>query len=146
MTEDTGPLASPGFWLHHAALRWRAELDRRLREIGLTPTQFLILASAGWLEHTQGHPTQQQVAETAGADRMMTSKVVKTLEDAGLLTRTQHPADARAYRLQLTPTGRTTTRKAITTAQSLDHELFANTPGTLTKTLRSLATHEFNAE
>jgi DNA-binding MarR family transcriptional regulator len=140
MKEDVGPLASPGFWLHHAALRWRAELDRRLKEVGLTPTQFLLLASAGWLEHTQGLPTQQQVAETAGADRMMTSKVVKTLEDAGLLTRTPDPADARAYRLQLTPTGRTTTRQAITIAQTLDQEFFADAPTTLTKHLRTLAT------
>ena len=137
--DEAGPLASPGFWLHHAALRWRGELDRRLREIGLTPTQFLLLASTGWLEHTQGLPTQQQVAETAGADRMMTSKVVKTLEDRGLLTREPDPADARAYRLKLTPTGRSTTRKAITIAQTLDEELFGPHPARLRTTLRTIA-------
>jgi DNA-binding MarR family transcriptional regulator len=71
---------------------------------------------------------------------MMTSKVVKTLEDAGLLTRTPDPADARAYRLQLSPRGRTTTRKAIAIAQALDKEFFANTPTTLAKNLRTLAT------
>ncbi|WP_427885107.1 MarR family winged helix-turn-helix transcriptional regulator [Kribbella sp. GL6] len=134
-----GPLASPGFWLHHAALRWRAELDRRLRDVGLTPTQFLLLASTGWVEHTQGAPTQQQVAETAGADRMMTSKVVKTLEDRGLLRRTADPADARAYRLQLTPAGRRTARKAIAVAQALDEELFGEAPAAVRATLRRIA-------
>jgi hypothetical protein len=29
-------MLSPGFWLHHAALAWRAELDARLRLLGLT--------------------------------------------------------------------------------------------------------------
>ncbi|HWD81826.1 MAG TPA: MarR family winged helix-turn-helix transcriptional regulator [Kribbella sp.] len=137
MTE--GPLASPGFWLHHAALRWRAELDRRLREVGLTPTQFLLLASTGWVEHTQGAPTQQQVAQTAGADRMMTSKVVKNLEDAGLLRRMPDPSDARAYRLQLTPAGRRTARKAITIAADLDKELFGDTPASLRDALQQIA-------
>lgn len=137
MTE--GPLASPGFWLHHAALRWRAELDRRLREVGLTPTQFLLLASTGWVEHTQGAPTQQQVAQTAGADRMMTSKVVKNLEDAGLLRRMPDPSDARAYRLQLTPAGRRTARKAITIAADLDKELFGDTPAPLRDALQQIA-------
>jgi DNA-binding MarR family transcriptional regulator len=134
-----GPLASPGFWLHHAALRWRAELDRRLREVGLTPTQFLLLASTGWVEHTQGSPTQQQVAQTAGADRMMTSKVVKNLEDAGLLRRTPDPADARAYRLQLTPAGRRTARKAIAIAAALDKELFSDSPASLREALQRIA-------
>ncbi|GAA1150742.1 MarR family transcriptional regulator [Kribbella jejuensis] len=137
MTE--GPLASPGFWLHHAALRWRAELDRRLREVGLTPTQFLLLASTGWVEHTQGAPTQQQVAQTAGADRMMTSKVVKNLEDAGLLRRTPDPSDARAYRLQLTPAGRRTARKAIAIAAELDKELFGDNPASLRDMLQAIA-------
>ena len=41
---------SPGFWLHHAALAWRQVFDRRLRPLNLTPTQFMLLASAGgWL-------------------------------------------------------------------------------------------------
>jgi hypothetical protein len=40
-------LLSAGFWLHHAALTWRAELVTRLQPLGLTPTQFLVLAATG---------------------------------------------------------------------------------------------------
>ena len=61
------------------------------------------------------------------------------LEDRGLLTREPDPADARAYRLKLTPTGRATTRKAITIAQTLDAELFGPTPARLRATLRKIA-------
>jgi len=42
---ESGPLLAPGFWLQQAALSWRAELDTRLRPLGLTPTQFNVLAS-----------------------------------------------------------------------------------------------------
>jgi DNA-binding MarR family transcriptional regulator len=39
------------------------------------------------LEHVGEPPTQQAVADHAGADRMMTSKVVRSLEQRGLVTR-----------------------------------------------------------
>ncbi|HJP79734.1 MAG TPA: MarR family transcriptional regulator [Pseudonocardiaceae bacterium] len=140
MSEDQGPLSSPGFWLHHAALTWRAELDARLRPLGLTPTQFMLLGSAGWLERESAvPPTQQEVAEQAGADRMMTSKILRALEDRGLLTRKADPDDARVLRLQLTEAGRELTRKAIAVAAELDAQYFGKDPKTLRAELRRMA-------
>ncbi len=88
--QAVGPLASPGFWLHRAGLAWLADLDQRPRPLGLAHTQFALLA-ASWLAGTQGPPTRQDVAEFAGADRMMTSKVVRALEHRGLLSQIQLP-------------------------------------------------------
>jgi DNA-binding MarR family transcriptional regulator len=139
VSENEGPLASPGFWLHHAALTWRAELDTRLRPLGLTPTQFMLLGSAGWLENLGAPPTQQQVAEHAGADRMMTSKIVRGLDERGLLTRHADQADARVLRLRLTPAGRELTGRAIAIATELDTTLFGETPSGLRATLRRIA-------
>ena len=131
-----GPLASPGYWLHHAALTWRAELGRRLRPLGLTPTQFDVLASLGWISRTRGladgagtgsagdHPTQQEVADFAGIDRMMASKVLRVLDDRGLLSRTPDRTDARAYRLRLTAEGRRTVTESTAIARSVDVDLF----------------------
>jgi DNA-binding MarR family transcriptional regulator len=124
----SGPLLSPGFWLHHTALTWRAALDARLRELGLTHTQFMLLASASWLEHVAGPPTQQAVAEHAGADRMMTSRVVRTLMDAGLVTRELHESDARALRLKVTPAGRDLTARAVAVARRPIESSSAPTP------------------
>ena len=76
---------SPGFWLHHAALAWRQVFDRRLRPLNLTPTQFMLWRPpGGWLRLRP--PTQQEVADHAGTDRMMTFKVLQTLMDRGLVT------------------------------------------------------------
>ena len=78
---------SPGFWLHHAALAWRQVFDRRLRPLNLTPTQ----VHAAGVRRVAGYdfgrpPTQQEVADHAGTDRMMTFKVLQTLMDRGLVT------------------------------------------------------------
>ena len=59
MSQLTGPLASPSYFLHKAALAWRREFGIRLRPHGLTPTQFDALASLSWIGHTVDEPTQQ---------------------------------------------------------------------------------------
>ncbi|WP_157437131.1 MarR family winged helix-turn-helix transcriptional regulator [Actinoplanes subtropicus] len=140
MAEPRGPLMSPGFWLHHAALEWRQRLDRALRPLGLTPTQFNLLASIGWLDRTRpSAPTQQQVADHAGADRMMASKVLRTLQERGLVTRESDSGDARSLRLRLTGEGRSITSQAVRIAVAVDDELFADRGDQLREELRRVA-------
>lgn len=135
---DDGPLLSPGYWLHRAALVWRAALEVRLRPLGLTPTQFVVLASTGWLEGRSGPPTQQEVADRAGADRMMTSKVAQALEARGLLERRPHESDARARRLALTAAGRAAAARGAAVARDLDGTLFGDDAADLRDRLRAL--------
>ncbi|MGF6887581.1 DNA-binding MarR family transcriptional regulator [Nocardia sp. GAS34] len=136
-----GPLMSPGFWLHHAALEWRATLERNLRPLGLTPTQFNLLASTGWLSGHGDLPTQQQAADMAGADRMMASRVIRALEERELLRRTPDPADARAVRLELTSAGRDLVSKGVQIAVDTDAQLFGPHGDLLRDHLRPIATH-----
>ncbi|MFF2557948.1 MarR family winged helix-turn-helix transcriptional regulator [Nocardia sp. NPDC058058] len=136
-----GPLMSPGFWLHHAALEWRATLERNLRPLGLTPTQFNLLASAGWLGRDGELPTQQQVADMSGADRMMGSKVIRVLEERGLLIRRTDPADARVLRIEITPEGRELARKGVQTAVDTDQQIFGDSGERLRDQLRPIAAH-----
>ncbi len=127
MAEPRGPLLSPGFWLHHAALTWRRQLDTRLAALGLTHTQFNLLASTSWLgRDATSEPTQQQVADMAGADRMMASKVLAGLEARGLVVRRAHPSDTRAKRLKVTPEGRALVVKAVRIVAEIDEVVFGN--------------------
>jgi DNA-binding MarR family transcriptional regulator len=145
VAEPRGPLMSPGFWLHHAALEWRQRLDRTLRPLGLTPTQFNLLGSIGWLDRTRpSPPTQQQVADHAGADRMMTSKVLRTLEERGLVTREPDPGDARSLRLRLTAEGRKVTSQAVRLAVAVDEELFGDGGEHLREQLQAVAAHRLS--
>jgi DNA-binding MarR family transcriptional regulator len=143
--EPRGPLMSPGFWLHPAALEWRQRLDRALRPLGLTPTQFNLLGSIGWLDRTlPSPPTQQQVADHAGADRMMTSKVLRTLEERALVTRESDPDDARSLRLRLTDEGRRITSHAVRLAVAVDDELFGDRGDHLREQLQEVAAHRLS--
>ncbi|MFE3229998.1 MarR family winged helix-turn-helix transcriptional regulator [Nocardia sp. NPDC059228] len=136
-----GPLMSPGFWLHHAALEWRATLERNLRPLGLTPTQFNLLASAGWLSREGELPTQQQVADMSGSDRMMASKVIRGLEERGLLLRHADPADARVLRIELTSAGRELAGRGVQTAVDTDAQLFGDDGDLLREHLKPIAAH-----
>jgi DNA-binding MarR family transcriptional regulator len=122
--EPRGPLLSPGFWLHHAALAWLQALDTGLKPLGLTHTQFNLLGSVSWLTRSQGAPTQQEAAELSGADRMMTSKVLKTLEDRGLVSKAADPADARTRRLIITDRGQEVIHQAVRVAAEVDAAFF----------------------
>ncbi|MCW0212020.1 MAG: MarR family transcriptional regulator [Pseudonocardia sp.] len=138
-TPEPAPLSSAGFWLHHAALSWRADLAGRLHPLGLTPTQFLHLAAVAQLEEQHGPPIQQEVAERTGSDRMMTSKVVRGLAERGLLARTPTEDDGRAIRLALTASGREVTVEATTIAAEVDVRYFGEDAEALRDRLRSLA-------
>jgi len=135
-----GPLSSPGHWLHHAALAWQRDFGRRLRPLGLTPTQFMILGAVGWLAETDRPPTQQAVANLAGTDRMMTSKVLTALEARALIERTNDPVDGRSRRLRQTPGGKKAALAAVEVVTSLDRDFFSGeNSSTLTAIFRRLA-------
>ncbi|WP_433723980.1 MarR family winged helix-turn-helix transcriptional regulator [Nocardia sp. CA-129566] len=139
MAEPRGPLMSPGFWLHHAALEWRATVERNLRPLGLTLTQFNLLASAGWLGRQGEVPTQQQVVDMAGADRMMGSRVIRVLEDRVLLVRRPDPDDARILRIEVTAEGRDLASRAIRIVVDTDLQVFGPDSDTLRDQLKSIA-------
>lgn len=122
--DDIGPLASPGFWLHRAALAWLNDIDSRLRPIGLTHTQFTLLASTSWLTWQQQPVSQQEIATFASCDRMMASRVLRTLEDRGLLERRADAANARVVLVEVTSTGHDLVLTAVKAAAETDAAFF----------------------
>jgi DNA-binding MarR family transcriptional regulator len=134
-----GPHDSPGFWLHHAALTWRQACEARLGDI--TYPQFNVLSAVSLLAADGGPPTQQDVARFARMDRMMTSKLIRTLEGRGLLQRSPDPGDGRRWRLTLTPAGQSAVRACVAAAHRADDEVFGTGPdrNRLRDALRTIA-------
>jgi hypothetical protein len=102
-----GPLRSPGYWLHHAGLAWRQEVETRLRPLGLTNTQFTLLASAHWLQNNEGphlgghhavRATRQRVAQFPGgpSSPALSGRCHQLLEMSNL--RLDHLVSAHAVR------------------------------------------------
>ena len=140
-TAFAGPEESPGFLLWRITNRWQAAQRAALKPFGLTHVQFVLLASLAWLD--DGEPlTQRRLAAHAATDEMMTSQVVRTLEQRGLLRRKEHPHDARARALAATPAGRALANRAVVAVEKCDADFFAaleSRKASFTAALRTLA-------
>ncbi|MBK7863589.1 MAG: MarR family transcriptional regulator [Archangiaceae bacterium] len=125
--ERKGPMASPGYHLWNASLRWTQEVARALSPLGLTHTQFFLLGAVSWLTKSRGEaPKQREVAEFARLDKVMTSQVTRALEGDGLLTRADDPDDSRAWLITVTPKGRKMFLEAVTLVREVDHRFFGS--------------------
>lgn len=138
-TLEAGPDNSPGFWLHHAALAWTALIEDRLAPLNLTQPQFMVLSVIGWLSRSGEIPNQQDVANKAGIDRMLTSRLIHRLEEAGHVTRQGDPTDSRVIRVSLTEKGRSTAAQAVQLVRDIDETVFDDQPVKLRDELRQIA-------
>ncbi len=118
------PEENNGYLLWQVSMRWHLLMNQRLRAVGITLTQFSLMAGLYWLDRQGELVTQQRLATYANTDKMMTSKVVQTLESKGLLLRADNPEDGRSKRLQLTQTGEATLREANILVQQVDSDFF----------------------
>jgi DNA-binding MarR family transcriptional regulator len=99
------PPPSTGYLLWHLSLRWRVALDRALAPLGLTSSQYAVLASLHGLSRAGSRPSQRELASFSGLEPMHVSKLVRALERAGLVERAGNPHDTRAVQLTVTARG-----------------------------------------
>jgi DNA-binding MarR family transcriptional regulator len=123
-TEHASADESPGLLLWQVTNRWQAAQRATLRPFGLTHVQFVLLASLTWLD-AEGPVTQRSLAEHAATDEMMTSQVLRALEERGLVERAQHPSDGRARALRVTVAGRALANEAVVAVEACDRAFFA---------------------
>lgn len=118
---------SPGLLLWQVTNRWQAAIRAALAPFDLTHVQFVLLASLTWLTgRSGGDPvTQRDLADQAATDPMMTSQVLRALEQKGLLERRDHPTDRRAKSLIATETGAALVNRAVVAVEACDQEFFA---------------------
>ncbi|MHB1173181.1 MAG: MarR family winged helix-turn-helix transcriptional regulator [Lacisediminihabitans sp.] len=122
-TEFASAEESPGLLLWQVTNRWQAAQRAALKPFDLTHVQFVLLASLAWLD--RGAPvTQRQLAGHTATDPMMTSQVLRALEERGLVSRRNHPTDARAKALRITQDGRALANRANAHVENCDREFF----------------------
>jgi len=118
------PEESLGWRLWHVLHAYQRTLEQRLAELDLTHLQYMLLGLSGYLTSTGEVPSQARLAAAAGLDKMMVSKVVRLLEDKGYVTRSPHPDDPRANRVDVTAAGKEVLLKALPLARSLHDGFF----------------------
>jgi len=121
----SSPEDSPGYLLGQVTMLWQRRQKKVLDPLDLTQTQFALLAALGWLSRTNPAVTQMDIANQTNADRMMVSKVLRTLEEKAFLTRQEHPSDTRAKVIQLTKSGTAVLRKALMAIEKADVHFFS---------------------
>lgn len=116
---------SAGFLVWHLSLRWQVQLSRALAPLGITHTDYAVLATLRGLAGAGVRPSQRELAEAGGLEPMYVSKLARALERAGLVARGPHPADPRAVELSLTDDGVRVVTAARRVVERLDEERLA---------------------
>ncbi|MDQ1139544.1 MarR family winged helix-turn-helix transcriptional regulator [Pedobacter agri] len=125
------PNDSPGYLLGQLTMLWQRKLKKVLDPLDLTQTQFVLLAALGWLSKTNNEVTQIDIANQSNTDRMMVSKVLRTLQEKGFVTRQEHETDTRAKTIRLTPDGENVLQKGLVEVENADKVFFASLDTTL---------------
>lgn len=110
-----------GMQLAHMSRGWRAELDRRLVDLGLSQARWLVLLH---LSRFDEPPTQRELAQSVGVEGPTLARLLDSLETQGLVRRQAVVEDRRAKKILLSATARPLIEKIETIATALRHELF----------------------
>ena len=140
-TKFEKPDESLGFLLWQTMNLWQRKMRAALRESGLTHVQFVLLVSTLWLNDHGMETTQIMIARFAHADVMMTSQVLRSLEEKDLVLRLKNPGDTRAHLISPTEKGRKLIGKSIKVVEDTDSAFFAildNNISEFTEMLRKL--------
>jgi MarR family transcriptional regulator, organic hydroperoxide resistance regulator len=122
---DTGTevKGNVGYLVWMLATRWRVAMDRTLAPLGLTQAQYSVLAPLYSLSRSGTRPSQRELADVTGLDTVYVSKLVRVLEQSGLLTRATHAKDPRAVQLSLTEQGTAAVQLATAAVNDLREQL-----------------------
>lgn len=115
---------SIGFLLYNLTNLLQRRMKRELDTLDITHMQFVLLATLKRLSKKSKAVTQIEIATESKADKMMVSKVLRTLQTKGYITREEHSTDTRAKTILLTQSGNIMLTKGFTIVKKVEKEFF----------------------
>lgn len=109
-----------GVLLHEVARYWRAELDRRLRHLGLSQSQWLVL-----IKLPDEGMMQTALARKVGIEGSTLVRLLDRLQANGWIERRDMPGDRRAKRVVPTAKAKALQHEVAVIAQALREQLLA---------------------
>lgn len=131
---------STGFLLWQLTNLWQREIKKSLEPLGLTHSQFVLLASIHWLTIQKKDVTQVLLSNHTKIDPMTTSTVLRTLQTKEFLKRQEHSIDTRAKTVALTDKGKKTIKQAIKIVEKFDNDFFSKLKTDLTTFNKNILT------
>jgi MarR family transcriptional regulator, organic hydroperoxide resistance regulator len=120
-----------GFLLLRVANMWQRRMRKLLKPFGLTITQYLLLSGLKTLQEASGQEasdasvSQAALARHCRTDPMMTSQVLRVVENAALIRRTSDTDDGRVTVVALTEKGDGLFTSAAVEVEAADTEFHA---------------------
>lgn len=115
---------STGFLLYNLTTLLQRRMKRELDVLDITHMQFVLLATLKRLSKNSKAITQIEIATESKADKMMVSKVLRTLQTKGFVTREEHSTDTRAKNILLTKEGNLMLQKGFTIVKKVEKSFF----------------------
>ena len=106
MKYDRKPSHGSGYLLWQVSNIWQRKINELLTDFCITHVQYLLLATIIWMEQRNLPINQISVARHAHSHKMMTSKVLRSLERTGYIKREEDPQDSRSKNVYITDKGR----------------------------------------
>lgn len=122
--EYPNPEDQIGFLLWQLSNAWDKRVNSVLSELHQNQSQYFHLAGLAWLSCCEDNITQARLAAYTRTNQMLTSKVVRSLEKAKLITRKQHKTDTRAKVLEVTDLGYEVVFAALEKVMQADNTFF----------------------
>lgn len=113
-----------GYRLWRVHYLWHRHIERSLKTLGLTRTQYLLLVATYHLISKGEAPSQIRLSNFTLVEKMRVSKTLRVLEEKGYLSRKPTPSDRRANLLQITPAGDTMLRRAFAVSAEAHAKFF----------------------
>ncbi len=113
-----------GYLLYHLTIELQRAVKQKFDPIGITHTQFIILATIYRLSSENKPINQIEIAKQSGTDKMMVSKLLRTLEDKQLIGRKEDAADTRAKNVTISPKGVEVFQNAFAIIKKVESDFF----------------------
>jgi len=118
------PQQSIGFQFWKLHQHWQKSVNETLEPFQITHTQFVMMASIAWFEEQGKKPSQAQVTQLMGIDKMAFSKAVRQLESKKFVVRKPNKMDKRAKSLSLTKKALEVVPQAMQAIEKVDQHVF----------------------
>ncbi|WP_207429719.1 MarR family winged helix-turn-helix transcriptional regulator [Pedobacter sp. SYSU D00535] len=116
--------SAPGFLLWQIEMCWQRSVNQALSSFDLTYTQFIVLFISESLTLKNKHVYQHQVARFSRIDRMMTSRILSSLEKKQFIERDKLSGDARAKLVILTEKGKEVLQRSLKAVSAAEEGFF----------------------
>ena len=111
--------------LHHAYRGWRAALDRRMRDLGISQAGWVAVA---YVAKAQAPLSQSELANLVQVEAATMVSTLDRLEKAGLVERVASETDRRVKNIRITPAGQAIYDQVRDRADALRHDVIGRLP------------------